>query len=73
MESQKLISNLINSILRKWNDQHGFSKHKSGLTNPIALCDEMADYVDKGRAADVIYLDILRLWIQSATAFLFQS
>lgn len=47
-----------------------YHAHKSGSANPSALCDEMAHYVDKGRVVDVIYLDLLRLWRQSATAFL---
>lgn len=46
-------------------------KHKSGLSNPIALCDERSDYVDKERALDVICLDLFRLQIQSVTAHLF--
>ncbi|PKU36582.1 rna-directed dna polymerase from mobile element jockey-like [Limosa lapponica baueri] len=38
-------------------DQHGFTKGKSCLTNLITFCDEMAGWVDEGRAVDVVYLD----------------
>lgn len=54
MESLELVSVLINSVLRNWNNQHGFTKHKSGSANLITLCHEMTDYVGKGRAVDVI-------------------
>jgi len=34
--------------------QHGFTKGKSCLTNPIAFCDDMTGWVDEGRAVDVV-------------------
>jgi len=37
--------------------QHGFTKAKSCLTNPIAFYDDMTGWVDEGRAVDVVYLD----------------
>ncbi|CAM5140238.1 unnamed protein product [Eretmochelys imbricata] len=39
------------------NNQHGFTKGKSCLTNLIAFCDEITGSVDEGKAVDVLFLD----------------
>lgn len=42
--------------------QHGFTKGKSCLTKPIIFYNEMTDFVDEGRAQDVVYLDFSKVF-----------
>ena len=37
--------------------QHGYTKGKSCLTNPIVFCDGTAGWIDEERSVDVVYCD----------------
>ncbi|GAB0207619.1 mitochondrial enolase superfamily member 1 [Grus japonensis] len=52
-----VISKHVESKVAIGSGQHGFTKGKSCLSNPIAFYDGMTSWVDEGRAVDVVYLD----------------
>jgi len=43
--------------------EYSFIKGKSCLTNSVAFCDRITALVDKGRAIDIFYLDLSKLFV----------
>ena len=65
---ETLIKDQMRNHLNKYKlikgSQHGFTKDSSCLTNLLEFYETVSDWVDEGKAVDIVYLDFEKAFVK---------